>query len=83
MSSGSSVAMSSAKSGDSRTFKKKGQQKATVIAPKNVKLEKISSDVESVDENKMLNSDVSSVGFSEGELGKVDSDIDFDFSKKK
>ena len=64
ISSGSSVSMPSA-NGDSRTFKKKlPQSKASVIGIRNPKIEKISSDVDSVDENKMLNSDVSSVGIS-------------------
>ena len=62
ISSGSEV---SVKSIDSRVFKKKQQEKASVIGNRNnPKIEKISSDVESVDENIMLNSDVSSVGIS-------------------
>lgn len=81
VSSGSEV---SVKSIDSRMFKRKQQEKASVIGFKsqNQKVEKISSDVESVDDNGMLNSDVSSIGISEDELNKIDSDVEFDFSKK-
>lgn len=63
ISSGSEV---SVKSIDSRVFKKKQQEKASIIGTRNQnpKMEKISSDIESVDENIMINSDVSSVGIS-------------------
>ena len=65
VSSGSEVSVGSIGS-VKKNVSKKGQEKASKIGGiKNPKIEKISSDVESVDENVMLNSDVSSVGVSE------------------